>query len=129
VAGPLERDTEVVLERRHFRRQLHGTSQRPHRVVERLLVDEHQAQVVHRPHVGRVEHQRLVVGRDRLVRLSLGIMGATDQPVRFAQRFVDPQHDFEHADRRIGLIFIEQHPAQVQVALHVRRIEDNCLPQ
>src|SRR5207302_8392281 len=90
--------------------------------LELTLTDVHLGQVVHRPGVTLIQHDRFLVRFDRTARVAQLALHPAEQAVSLVRRRIDGDDPLDVGKRFLRLALLDQHPAQVQAALHVRRI-------
>ena len=110
------------MERCDRRIDLDGPGERPERVLEPTLTDVHLGQVVHRPGVTPVQHDRPLERLDRPGRIPELALHSAEHAVDLVRRRVDLERRFGVRQRLLRLALLGQHPAQVQAALHVSRV-------
>ena len=111
------------MERRDLVLELVGAGQGTDRILVPLQPDVQRAEVVYRPGVAVVLHNRTLIRHDRVIGLALRFERAALQPQRFARRRIERDRLLDVLKGAVRLLFLEQHTAQVEVALDVRRID------
>ena len=122
MAGALEGDAEVVVERCHGRIDLDRAGERTERLRELPLADVHARQVVQRPHVAVIEHERLPIGADGTGGVAQFALHAAEQPEAFARPGIDLERRLDVRQRVLGLVLFDEHAAQVELTLDVGRV-------
>src|SRR4029077_9035276 len=122
VGGALQGSSQIGMERRDGRIDLDRAGERPEGFLELTLADVHLGQVVHRPGVTLVQHDRLLVRFDRTARVAELALDPAEQAVSLVRRGIDRHDPLDVGKRFLRLALLDQHPAQVQAALHVGRI-------
>ena len=110
------------MERCDRRIDLDGPGERPERVLEPTLTDVHLGQGVHRPGVTPIQHDRPLERLDRPGRIPELALHSPEHAVDLVRRRVDLERRFDVRQRLLRFALLNQHPAEVQAALHVSRV-------
>src|SRR6266702_5021107 len=81
VGGALQGSSQIGMERRDGRIDLDRAGERPEGFLELTLTDVHLGQVVHRPGVTLVQHDRFLVRFDRTARVAELALHPAEQAV------------------------------------------------